>query len=356
MQYIESKFDFAEALDTLFGHVLLLAIMWIWYRNVFFRCFAKLSLTESRVLLFCTVLLGALLGHVIDNYILKKKPHIFFNLLFGFGLYAVMTYISIKPQFIIITISVSVIIAFAYSLWTIRKRTHNNEDTIISTVRHVRKAIAGSKQIVSIGVSVIIAGIGIPIIFGGYLIKPTVQAAKTIDSEEWTVSNKVEELSLFFDEDRWQKASLTTKLDACQILANICRVEWGINNELNVFASNAPEFTFGYYNDHEHTILINIDYLLTAPGPEICDTVVHEAYHALEYRMVDAYLAAPDDMKGLEIYQDAAIYMQEFENYQDGDDDYYLYSNQLCEKHARVWAEYMTYEIKCAVNDYYEGT
>ena len=355
MQCVKRKHDYSQVFDTLFWHVLYVVSMWAWYRSVFFRCYAKLSLTESRILLLCIVLSSALVGYVIDSCILKKKPHAFFNLVFGFGVYAAMTYISIKTLLIIISISAALIISAAYSAWTICNKTKSNGNIRKPLIRRIRIAISSSKQIMSLGFVVILAVIGASVLFGGFLIKPTVYAAKTVNSEEWTVSNKIEELSLFFDEDRWASATLTTKLDTCQVLANICQAEWG-TNELNVFASNTSDILSGYYNDQEHIILMNIDYLMTASGQDVCETVVHEAYHALEHRMVDAYLAAPDEMKSLEIYQDAAIYMQEFENYQEGEDDYYAYANQLCEKHARLWADVVTYGIESAVNNYYGGT
>lgn len=352
MQCVKKKHDYSKVFDTLFWHALYVASMWAWYRNIFFRCYANLSLTESRILLFCFVLSSALIGYTIDSCFLKKKPHAFFNLLFGFGIYAAMTYVSIKPLLIIISISAALIISAAYSAWIICNKSKSTGDIRKPLGRRVRIAISSSKQIMSLGFLVIIAVIGVSVLFGGFLIKPTVYATKNVDSEEWTVSNKIEELSLFFDEERWASATLTTKLDTCQVLANICQAEWG-TNELNVFASNTSDILYGYYNDQEHIILINIDYLMTASGHDVCETVVHEAYHALEYRMVDAYLAAPDEMKGLEIYQDAAIYMQEFENYQKGEDDYYAYANQLCEKHARLWADAVTYGIESTVNNYF---
>ena len=347
MQHTKRKNDYSQVFDTLFWNVFYIAIMWAWYRNAFFRCFGQLSLTESRILLLCIVLSSALLGYVIDCYILKKKPHSFFNLLFGFGVYAAMTYISIKPHLIIISISASVIMAAAYSVWLNCKKTRDYDG--------IRRAISSSKQIVSAGFVIILAVIGFSVIFRGYLIKPTVYPAKTIESaEEWTISNRIETLSLFFDEERWEKLSLTTKLDTCQVLANICQAEWG-TNELNVFASNTSDVLAGYYDDKEHMIQINVDYLMTASGSKVCNTVVHEAFHALEHRSVDAFLAAPDDMKGLEIYKNAVVYMQEFSDYHNCEDDYYLYADQLCEKHARLWADYMTREIECAVADYYGG-
>lgn len=351
MKCAKRKHDYSQIFDTLFWHALYGASMWLWYRNIFFRCFAKLTLTESRVFLLCIVILSTSLGFVIDKYILRGKVHPFINMLIGFGTYAALTYIKIKPILVITSISISIILAIVFSVRLIRKKIRYPEDRREVIHRRICRVINDSKFILSMGFGVIIAVIGISAIFGGFLIKPTVYAAQAVDSQEWTVNNNIEELALFFDEDEWRKASITTKLNTCQILANICQAKWG-TNELNVVTSNADDMVDGYYNDREHLIVIKIDHLMEDPGRDVCNTVIHEAYHALEHRMVDAYLAAPDDMKELSLYKNAAIYMQEFANYQEGD-DYYAYSTQLCESQARFWADYETYEIERAVYEYY---
>ena len=77
MKCAKRKHDYSQIFDTLFWHALYGASMWLWYRNIFFRCFAKLTLTESRVFLLCIVILSTSLGFVIDKYILRGKVHPF---------------------------------------------------------------------------------------------------------------------------------------------------------------------------------------------------------------------------------------------------------------------------------------
>ena len=355
MKCAKRRLDYSQMFETLFWHTLYGVAIWAWYRLFLFRCFAKLSLVDSRVLLLCIVFICASLGFIIDRHILKDDVHALFNLLVGFGIYTAMTYIKIKPLFIILSISLSVVAVIVYALWIVCRKVPNIDNMdIFKSVRNYL-AIKRIKSIVCTCMTIIIAVIGISVILGGFIVKPSVYASKATDSQEWTVNNKIEELVLFFDEERWEKAKITTKLNTCQVLANICQTKWGIN-ELNVVSSNTSDIIAGYYDDKEHLILINVDYLMTATGPDVCNTVIHEAYHALEHRMVDAYLAAPEDMKNLELYQEAAVYKQEFDNYHNCNDaDFFAYSNQLCEKNARFWADYTTYKIRYAVKEYYEG-
>ncbi len=359
MDRVQRKIDLSELLYQLFWHALYCILMWAWYRVFLFRCFLNLSLSESRTLLFCIVISSALLGCMIDKFILKKEIHTFINMMTGFGIYAALTYIKIKPLLIILSVVVSLVLAVLNYILTTRKRVTSSENHRKVIIQRTYNALSGSKAIMSLGFGVIIASIGIPLIIGGFIARPTVSPAKTVASQEWNISNNIEELSLFFDEEGWDKASLTTKLNTCQVLANVCQAELGIN-ELNVVTANTSDIIAGYYNDQEHQIMINLDYLMSASGPDVCDTVIHEAYHAYEHRIVDAYLAAPEDMQGLALYQNAATYMKEFENYQDcnslDSDDYYAYASQLCELHARIYAEIITADIENAVKEYWGET
>ncbi len=95
MDRVQRKIDLSELLYQLFWHALYCILMWAWYRVFLFRCFLNLSLSESRTLLFCIVISSALLGCMIDKFILKKEIHTFINMMTGFGIYAALTYIKI---------------------------------------------------------------------------------------------------------------------------------------------------------------------------------------------------------------------------------------------------------------------
>ena len=354
----KSRIDISRLYDSLFWHAIYGILLWTWYRVLLFRCFSCLTLTESRILLLCIVVVSALLGYVIDRFIHKKDIHPFINMMIGFGTYTVLTYIKIRPLLVMILVATSVLLAVLNIVLSMSKRVPGSENRRKISIKCAKKAISRSKSIISLGAGVMIAVIGIPSICSGFIVKASVTPTLSTVSQEWTVQNHLEELSLFFDEEGWRESSLTTKLDTCQVLANICQAEWG-TNELNVVASNTSGDIAGTYSDNEHLIIISVDHLMMDSGREVCNTVIHEAYHALEYRMVDAYLAAPDDMRGIELYDNAAVYMEEFENYQDCDsadsDDYYAYADQLCEKHARQWADYYTFHIENEIFDYLSG-
>ncbi len=337
---INRKPELLKIINTLFPYLYWGFLLWYVYRNILFRCFPTLLLKESRIILLCMIVSSSIIGLFIDRFKNTSGLSPSVNLIIGFGLYTVVTYISIRPPLIVITLIVTVLIMFAYSVRFIlqgRNKWPNKSN------RRLFRAVRDVKTILSLGLGVIMLVLGITVLAGGYLFRPTISAAKAEDASEWTIDNKIMTLSLFFDDEQWDAASLEEKLDACQTLANIYQVRWGIN-ELNVVASNTSENLLGGYKDGEHMIILGMDHLLYDPGPDVCNTVIHEAYHAFERRMVDVYNEVDDDLKDMYIFEDAAIYKQEFEHYISSDSkDHSAYYDQQCEKAARAYAQAEVY-------------
>lgn len=153
---------------------------------------------------------------------------------------------------------------------------------------------------------------------------------------------ELERLAYVLDEDIWKEMDIGEKLDALQTVADMNRDFLGISHELNVASSNTRESVSGHYSDKSHLITIGLDSLLTDSAQDLVNTVSHEAYHAYQYRLVDQYENADEDSRLLLIYQDAAIYKEEFDQYIDGDDDFIGYYLQSCEMDARDYADTFT--------------
>lgn len=147
-------------------------------------------------------------------------------------------------------------------------------------------------------------------------------------------------------EEEWSRLTTQEKLDTLQTVANIEAHYLGLPNELNVGIANLGEYTFACYNDSTRTISIDLNHLENDSVYDVLDSCCHEAYHSYQHRLVEAYNAADENLKGLRIYKSATQYGQEFNNYIDGDYDFCLYYYQNCEMDARDYAEE-------AVSDYY---
>lgn len=174
--------------------------------------------------------------------------------------------------------------------------------------------------------------------FGTTLLKSNVRATAENTKQEQTISNNIETI-LRLQESGWVKLSTQEKLDVIQTVANIEAHYLGLPNELNVGAANLSEYTLAAYSDPIHTVYINLTHLENDQATDILDSCCHEAYHAYQHRLVDTYNFAPKRSKSLRVYKKAALYVDEFNNYVDGYEDFCSYYFQECESDAREYAE-----------------
>lgn len=140
-------------------------------------------------------------------------------------------------------------------------------------------------------------------------------------------------------EDRWICLSLQEKVDLMQLVANIETSYLGIPEGLQVCCESLPPYTLGSYAHEESTIRIGKDHLLY-DSPEACtETVLHEAYHSFQHHLCAAYSQVEDRYRALYFLREAAIYEDEFGDYQNGSSGFWEYYNQSCEADARRYAE-----------------
>ncbi len=177
-------------------------------------------------------------------------------------------------------------------------------------------------------------------VFGNSLFRADVEIKSPLRST-CTVEDNLHILSNL-KPDIWINLTETQKLDTLQTVANIEAQKLGLPHELTVTLKPLPQNVAAFYNDNDHSIIINIDSFDQNSSGYCLDSVCHEAYHAFQRRLCDLYIAIPEDMRDLQIFQSAKHYIKEFKNYSDGDDNYSLYYSQHCETDARNYA----YEAK----------
>ena len=323
--------------EFIFDHIWGAFIAWIWYKNTLFRCIGAYSLKESRMILLGMILCCAVPGIALEMKRQRNSISVLMNLLAGYGSYSVFAYVPIRRRFIMITFLIAGILAVSYSFLILCRKVKNRRKFKKILVRRIIKAFLGSRNIMGTGFAVIMLSTGINALFGSSLFKPSVTPAKQSDVEEQTIAGNIDTL-LLLKEDTWETLSVEEKLDVLQTVANIEQHYLGLPNELNVGAANLREGLAGYYSDRTHEIIVSMDCLLNDSSRVLVDTVAHEAYHSLQYRMIDAYDEASDDMKPLLLYNDASIYKEEFADYKDSDLDFDDYYFQSCESEARSYA------------------
>lgn len=332
-------------------HALWMFIAWLWYKNTLFKCLDTHSLKESRMILFALLLCCSILGILLEMKRQRNGISVLMNLLGGFGLYSVFSYLPIWRKQIMITLIFAVILSATYSLFILCHRIKNRSKLKKILVQRIIKSFTGFRNIMCVGLAVIMISIGIRVVFGTSLLRPTVAPAKQSNIKEQTIANNMETL-LLLKEDRWKALSVEEKLGVLQTVANIEQRYLGLPNELNVGTAKLREGVKGQYSDFAHEIIVDMDSLLNASTRELVDTIAHEAYHSFQHRMVDAYDEASDDLKPLLLYYDATQYKEEFANYKDGSNDLCGYYSQKCESIARRYASNTVDEYFDRINEY----
>lgn len=329
-------------------------ISMIWYKNILFRCLPNLTYEISRFVLWSMMLVSIVISSV---YLFRKKRtgwSVFISLLFPYGLYTIETYWRTLHNRIVIILLISTVISLLLGIIMMTRKISRRKNLKRVIVKRIQRCASVTGNIFSIAMAVIMVPLLLQGAFGMTLFKSSVEANTGIEAEEQTISNNID-MVLKLQEKEWCLLSTNEKLNVLQCVANIEAHYLGISNEMNVGASNLPEYTLACYSDASHTIYFNLEHLENDPADEVLNSCCHEAYHSYQHRLVDAYNNATEDVRKLRAYRNTANYVDEFGAYVDGYEDFCLYYSQHCEKDARIYAEDAVEDYYSRINEYLNG-
>lgn len=326
-------------------HIFWPALSWVWYKNILFRCIPSHSLTESRTILLLVIVISCVVGIVFQLESGRNGTSLFFNLVFAYGVYTVITYMNIQFRLIIICLVISAGLSIVYAVLILSRKIKNQKCRYRIILRRTIRAGVVSKKLISSGLAIIMVITGINVLFGSSILKSDIRPSTLNNLSDQTISNNIDKVLLLQD-DTWAELTVSERLNVLQTIANIEQRYLGLPNELNVCAANLDERTLGYYSDNTHELVVSMDSLIYDSSWDVLDTVCHEAYHSYQHRLVEALYGADDKSRNLIGFRKAYSYADEFENYINGEKDFCSYYFQDCECDAREYAE-------SAVNDYY---
>ncbi len=326
-------------------------ISMIWYKKIFFRCLPKLTYGTSILVLWSMLLVSEYSG-----YFFRKKRtawSVYASFLFPYGLYTIGSYWRILQGRIVFVFLIATVLSILIGIFVMTRRINPKRNMKRVIVKRLRRCVAMQGNIITVAMTVIMVPLLFRGIFGIPLFKPTVEAEISTETEEQTISSNIDTI-LKLQEEEWQLLSMKNKLNVLQCVANIEAYYLGISNELKVGAANLPKYTLACYSEDFHTIYINLEHLENDSADEILNSCCHEAYHSYQYRLVDAYNEAPEELQELLIYNNAAQYADEFAEYVDGNEDFFSYYSQQCEEDARNYAENAVDYYYSRINTYLE--
>jgi len=140
-------------------------------------------------------------------------------------------------------------------------------------------------------------------------------------------------------EERWAESTLQERVNLMQLIADIETAYLGLPEAPQVSCESARSTTLGFYTHKSRSVCINRDHLLYDPPDECLNTVLHEVYHSYQYYLCALYEDTDSDYRSLAFLRSARLYIDEFENYKSGREDYIGYYLQYCESDAREYAE-----------------
>ncbi len=328
----------------IFYHIWWGFIAGIWYYNLLFCCIRGMSLRNSRIVLVLTVTLSIIILTFLQLKRNRNSLAIAADLTAGYGLYTIAAYHDKYPGLIFVTFTASLVLSLFYFILIMFRRIQAEKHKNVIIRFRLKNTLTGCRNILCAGFAVMMLLAGLNSFF---LISPQGKkdaGAENKVPEEQTIAANMETLILLSDEN-WNALNEEEKLQVLQTIANIERHYLGLPHELTVRVSDTEEDKLcGYYYDRTHEITINRTHLMADPSYALVDTIAHEAYHALQHRMVEAYEEADEEAKNLILFYDASVYSEELRNYKNGSEDFRDYYSQKCEEDARNYAKTATEE------------
>ncbi|MDO5410431.1 MAG: hypothetical protein Q4F21_08260 [Lachnospiraceae bacterium] len=320
-------------------------IVMIQYKILFFRPLPGRSYTESmdflRVMFFASIILNTLLFRYR-----KTNWTIAISLLLPLGVFTSITYQKTVGPLIRISIIVAVSLSVIYTIYLMSKKIKNRKNVRKILLNRFYQCFWFVQSAFTVAAIVILTSIYGSFIFNIHIMNSQVTATIGEKTQKQTISNNMDTI-LLLQSDEWEQLTTQDKLDVLQCVANIEAQYLGLPTELNVEACSLKKDQTGTYTDLTHVISVDIAHLENSGVGEVLNTVLHEAYHSYQHRLVDVYNNADKSTRNLRIFSSAATYEKEFKNYSNGRKDIDAYFNQACEEDCRKYAE-------LGVRDYYE--
>lgn len=332
-------------------HIACILIVYPCYQNLF-RYTGRHSLYVSGVILCGTAALICVIGGVFEFRRRRNGYNVFLNLVSGFGICTIYTYMQIRKKLITVTLITAAILTVICAFNILCRKVNNRRNIKKIVGRRLQISFILAQKILGISLAFIILMVGIDVIPKTSVKNTETSTASDSNTEEQSLENYIETAALL-KQDSWESLSLQERLDVLQAVANMEQRYLGLPDELHVDVSDLREEVLGCYLDAAHKIMINRNSLQNDSSCELLDTVCHEAYHSYQYRMIDVYDSADSNMKSLLLYRKAEIYIKEFGSYINGEEDFCSYYAQNCEEDARAYAKASVKDYCNKINTYY---
>ena len=328
--------------EHIFDHVIYGLLVMIIYRNVLFRSLPELSFAESKIVLWGMYvgLLSLCAALSMKNY--RNNISLVSNILLPLELYTLIAYWNTAKSAWIWFLTVGLLLSMGWFVLVVTGFKENRK----RIYRYLIHGFVGARSVAVVVIALMLAPVALNAAMGNAVVQSNVAPVSGNAEGKATIADNIDVVGNL-RETVWDGLTTNEKIATLQVIANIESSYLGLPHSLTVGAEPMEEGTCACYSDETNSIRINIDHLESTSPIDALDSLCHEAYHAYQRRITEAYDSVDEEYKGLLIFQYAPEYKENFANYIDGEDDYLAYYFQAVEYNARAYASE-------AVEEYYD--
>lgn len=313
------------------------------YKTLVSLCLPDETINYSKILLWILVIVSVVIGIVFTYKCRRNDISIFVNTALPFEAFSLIAYRKIYPTTCIVIFILSCALAVIYVAVVLFRKIEDKSNLKRIIWIRIKGSFLRMRTIIATFLILAMLPIGVATMF-----KASNSNAIISKLNECTIENNMNIMPDLLPEN-WENLSTSQRLTALQVLANVEANYHGLDFELNVIAENLDENILGLYNHNIHTISIDSEYLAECSSDDAIRTICHEGYHAYERCLVSMYQSIDPRYKDLIMFYDIPYYEANFNNYIDGDENFFGYYIQSIEIDARNYAEIAVEEIYRAI-------
>lgn len=316
----------------------------ILYRIICFKHIYGINEFQSKLFFWALTIAFVVVGLAVT--VKKRRNHVslMVNTFLPLAVHTIVSTFRYIPTIYTVALSVAAVLSAVYFSLVVFKKVRNRKFRGKIIFKRVGFALLGMRTIIFVILFAVTAPVCSRICLGYGLVSADAGSAITETDEGESDPNRYGETLLMLHEDTWKTLSVKEKMNVLEEIKEEQRECFGISYELYLCAEPLEEGTLGTYNHIEHKITIDAEHLKSSDSRYVLRTLLHESMHAYQHRCAELYGEIDEEYKNMPLFNDAAKYKQNLDNYVSSDDDSLGYYAQLVEVNARDYAELMTEE------------
>ncbi len=339
--YIDDSVDFNDYTlpQYIHAHILWGLIFAFAYKHLLFRRIPGYNGFCSALILAGIVIVACMIG-IFFQY--KDDRHflwIMVNLFIGFGIYTVVSYISIYTAIVLAALVIPGALLVLNALFICIKKIKKRKK-LRRIISSIMGSFVGGWSIYGHALAALMVCLVLSSAFSRIGINAVAEDLFNGSGENLTIENSMDVL-VNLDAQKWETLDQREKLNVLQRIVDIERNYMGIDHNILVYVKELDEDTNvgAYYSEYSHSIGINMRALTNSTPYYLCNAMCHETRHAEQYIMISIFDAVDENSRNNIFFDQTARMRKEFVDYTSVDEDYYKYHGQECEKDARSYAE-----------------